>query len=44
MDFREVGWEGLEWVHLAQVSVQWWALVNMVMNLQVLQKVRSFLT
>jgi hypothetical protein len=36
MGLREIGWEGVEWIHLAQDRDQWWALVNMVMNLQVL--------
>jgi len=35
MDLKEIGWEGEEWIHLAQDSYQCWALVNMVMNLQV---------
>jgi len=30
---REIGWEGVDWMHLAQVKDQWWALVNTVMNL-----------
>jgi hypothetical protein len=36
MDLREVGWGGVEWVHLAQGRDLWWALVNVVMNLRVL--------
>jgi hypothetical protein len=36
MDLREIGWEGMEWIHLAQDRDQWWAFVNMVMNLQIL--------
>jgi hypothetical protein len=36
MDFREIGWEGVEWSHLAQDRDWWWAVVNMMMNLQVL--------
>jgi len=35
MDVREVGWEGVDWMHLAQDRDQWQALVNTVMNLQV---------
>jgi len=35
MDLREIVWEGVDWIHLAQNRVQWWALVNMVMNLGV---------
>jgi hypothetical protein len=35
MDLMEVGWEGVDWIHLAQDRDQWQALVNTVMNLQV---------
>jgi len=34
MDVREVGWEVMDWIHLAQERGQWWALQNTVMNLQ----------
>jgi hypothetical protein len=33
---REIGWKDVEWVKLAQDRGQWWAVVNAVMNLQVL--------
>jgi hypothetical protein len=36
MDLREMGWQGVEWIHLAQDRDHWWALVNAVMNIQVL--------
>jgi hypothetical protein len=32
---RETGWDGMDWINLAQNRDQWRALVNMVMNLQV---------
>jgi hypothetical protein len=35
MKDREIGWGGMDWLYLAQDRDQWWALVNMVMNLQV---------
>jgi hypothetical protein len=35
MDLREMVWEGVNWIHLAQDRDQWWALVNTVMNLWV---------
>jgi hypothetical protein len=35
MDLREIGWEVVDWMHLAQNRDQWWALVNKVMNLGV---------
>jgi hypothetical protein len=34
-DLREIVWEGVNWIHLAQDREQWWALVNTVMNLRV---------
>jgi hypothetical protein len=35
MDLREVRWEGMDWIHLAQDRDQWWAVVNTAMNLRV---------
>jgi hypothetical protein len=35
MDLREPGIEGVDWIHLVQDRDWWWALVNMIMNLQV---------
>jgi hypothetical protein len=35
MDIREVGWEDMNWIELAQDRDRWRALVNAVMNLQV---------
>jgi hypothetical protein len=35
MDLREIGWEGVNWMHLAQDRDQWWVLVNIVTNLWV---------
>jgi hypothetical protein len=35
MDLSEIGWEGVDWIHLPQDTDQWWALVNTVMNLRV---------
>jgi hypothetical protein len=35
MDLRETGWEGVDWMHLAQDRDMWRALVNMVMNFRV---------
>jgi hypothetical protein len=32
---REIGWDNMDWVDLAQDRDQYRALVNMVMNLQV---------
>jgi hypothetical protein len=37
MDLRDIGWGGgVDWIRLAQDRDRWQALVNMVMNLQVL--------
>jgi hypothetical protein len=36
MDLRETGWDGVDWIELAQDRDQWRAIVNMVMNLRVL--------
>jgi hypothetical protein len=35
MDLRDIGIDEANWIQLAQNRVQWWAFVNMVMNLQV---------
>jgi hypothetical protein len=35
IDLREIGWDGMEWIDLAQDRDQWSALVNTVMNLRV---------
>jgi hypothetical protein len=35
MDLREIGWDGVDWVDLAQVRDHWRALVNTVMKLRV---------
>jgi hypothetical protein len=34
IDLREIGWDGVDWVDLAQDRVQWRAYVNTVMNLR----------
>jgi hypothetical protein len=36
MDLGEIGWSGVEWIHLAQDRSGWRALVNTMMNLRVL--------
>jgi hypothetical protein len=35
MDLREIGWDGVDWIDLAEDRDQWKAPVKMVMNLQV---------
>jgi hypothetical protein len=35
MDLRERGWDGVNWIDMAQDRDQWRALVNTVLNLRV---------
>jgi hypothetical protein len=35
IDLREIGWDGMDWIDLAQDRDQWRALVNTAMNLRV---------
>jgi hypothetical protein len=35
MDLRERGWDGMDWIDLAQDRDRWRALVNTVMNFRV---------
>jgi hypothetical protein len=35
MDLRGTGWNGVDFMHLAQDRNHWWVLVNKVMNLRV---------
>jgi hypothetical protein len=32
MDLRDIGWDGIDWIYLAQDRDQWRALVNTVLN------------
>jgi hypothetical protein len=32
LDLREIGWDGMDWIDLAQDRDQWRALLNTVMN------------
>jgi hypothetical protein len=34
MDLREIRWDGIDWIDLAQNGDQWRAFVNAVMNLR----------
>jgi len=36
MDLRKIGRETVDWIRLSQVRDQWRAVVNTVMNLQIL--------
>jgi hypothetical protein len=35
IDLREIGWDGVDWIDMAQDRDQWRALVNTVLNLRV---------
>jgi hypothetical protein len=35
MDLKEIKWDGMDWINLAQNRKQWRALVNTVLNLRV---------
>jgi hypothetical protein len=44
MDLREIGWDGMDWIDLAQDRDQWRALVNAAMNLRVPYSAGKFLS
>jgi hypothetical protein len=44
MHVREIGWGGIEWIHLSQDRDQWRALMNTIMNFSVTIKVGKFLS
>jgi hypothetical protein len=35
MDLREIGWNGMDWIDLAQDRDHWKALANAILNLRV---------
>jgi hypothetical protein len=35
MDRKEIGWEIMDWINLAQGRGEWYAVVNTIMNFQV---------
>jgi hypothetical protein len=35
MNLREIGWEGVEWMHLAEDRDQWWALLSTIIDFRV---------
>jgi hypothetical protein len=35
MELKQIRWEGVDWIHLAQDMDQWLAVVNTEMNLRV---------
>jgi hypothetical protein len=44
MDLREIGWDGMDWIDLAQHRDKWRALVNTVMNFRVPKNAGNFLS
>ena len=41
LDFKETGWEGVNWIYLAQDTKNWWTFVNTEINLRVPQIARN---
>jgi len=35
INLREIGWDGVNWLHMTGASGKWWALVNTVLSLWV---------
>jgi hypothetical protein len=44
VDLREIEWDGMDWIDLAQDRDQWRALVSTVMNLRVPKNAGKFLS
>jgi hypothetical protein len=44
MDLREIGWDDMDWIDLAQDRDQWRAIVNTVMNLRIPYNAGNFLS
>jgi hypothetical protein len=42
MDLKELGWQIVDWIYLAQDTDKWRAFLNRVMNLRVPQTAGSF--
>jgi hypothetical protein len=43
MDLREIGWDGVDWIDMAQDRDQWRVLVNTVLSLWVPLNAEKFL-
>jgi hypothetical protein len=44
MDFKEIGWDGVDWIDMAPNRDTWRALLNTVLNLRVPQNAGKFLS
>jgi hypothetical protein len=44
MDLREIGWDGVDWIDMAQDRDQWRDLMDTVLNLRVPQNAGKFLS
>jgi hypothetical protein len=44
IDFKEIGWDGMDWINLVQDRDQWRTLVNAVMNLRIPKNAGKFLS
>jgi hypothetical protein len=44
IDLREIGWDGMDWIDLAQDGDQWKAFVNTVLNLRVPSNAGNFVS
>jgi hypothetical protein len=44
MDLREIGWDGVDWIDMAEDRNQWRALVNSVLNLPFPENAGKFLS
>jgi hypothetical protein len=42
VDFSEMGWEGMDWMHLAEDRDKWRAVVNILTNLWILSNAGDF--
>jgi hypothetical protein len=44
MDLKELGWEGVNWIHLEMFEYRWQDLLNMAMNLWVPKNINFLLS
>jgi hypothetical protein len=44
IDLREIGWDGMDWIDVAQDRDRWRVLVNTVLNLRVPYNAGKFLS